>query len=411
MKKFTSNSVLWIVTVVLLCLPSFSFASGFGIFTQGASSLGQGSAVVAHGESPEAIFYNPALINELPGTQVEIGTTLIFADRDFKSAATGKATETDDDVFFPSTFYITHKFNDFISAGLGFFSPFGLATTWDDDWEGRYLATKSEITTYNINPVISCRISPKISLAAGLDFMFLESSLESRIPSAAFSIPGPSFDINQKFDGSGDGIGYNFGFLFNVNKAFSLGASYRSEVKIDVDGDLKFHDEPSYMPHRISGSTTITLPQQVSAGIAYRPTDRLVMELGMRWEDWSSFDRLKIQIAHQPSVVYPRDWRGTFAVNLGGKYRLNDTFAVTAGYLYGKNPVPDSNFEPAIPDSDTHLFCLGGEAQLGNFTAALAYAYQLQEERTKSTNHYGATANGEYDSDIQLLALSFTYKF
>jgi long-chain fatty acid transport protein len=24
-----------------------------------------------------------------------------------------------------------------------------------------------------------------------------------------------------------------------------------------------------------------------------------------------------------------------------------------AGYLYGQNPIPDSTFEPAIPDSDT----------------------------------------------------------
>jgi long-chain fatty acid transport protein len=154
----------------------------------------------------------------------------------------------------------------------------------------------------------------------------------------------------------------------------------------------------------------MTLPQQVFAGIAYKPTDKLVLEMGMRWEDWSSFDQLKIDISGQSPAVYPRDWHGTFAFNVGGKYRINNMAAITAGYLYGKNPIPDSNFEPAIPDSDVHLFCLGAEAQFGNFGIALAYAYQLQEEREKSTNHYGAIANGKYDTHIHILGLSLNYR-
>jgi len=404
MKKIYSSPVLFIIVVALMSLPSLSFGSGFGIFTQGASALGQGSAVVAHHDSPEAIFYNPALINGLPGTQVEIGTTLIFADREYKSASTGKTAETEDDVFYPSTFYITHAFSDKVSVGLGVFNPFGLATTWPSDWEGRYIATKSELTTFNINPVVSWRVLPKLSLAAGLDFILLDSTLESK---------NKDFNVNQKFEGSGNGLGFNLGFLLNVTDSLSIGASYRSRVKVEVNGDLSM----SILPEDISGETTITLPQQVFAGIAYKPTNKLILELGLRWEDWSSFDELKIERSGQTLALSPRDWRSTFAFNVGGKYRVNDRYAITAGYLYGKNPVPDSTFDPSIPDSDVHLFCLGGEAQYGNFGLALSYAYQLQDDRTKSTNRSGAdldppfNANGEYDSDIHLLALSLSYKF
>ncbi len=396
-----------VMVASLLCIPSSSFGSGFGIFTQGASALGQGAAVVAHNDSPSAIFYNPALINGLPGTQLEVGTTLIFPTREFTSATTGATTGTEDKVFFPSTVYITHAFSNSLSAGLGIFNPFGLATTWPADWEGRYIATASELRTYNINPVASYRITPELSLAAGLDIIFLEATLESKIPSAALGIPGPAFDVAQKFDGSGNGIGYNLGLLLKVNDALSIGASYRSEVKIDVDGDLSL----SIAPQSISGNTTITLPQQVSAGISYKPNDALILEAGMRWEDWSSFDQLKIDIAGQPSAITPRDWRGTFALNAGGKYRLNGTFTMTAGYLYGWNPVPDSTFEPAIPDSNTHLFCLGGEGQFAKVKVALGYAYQLQYERSKATNLYGPSANGTYDSHLHLLAISLGYKF
>jgi len=122
--------ILYFAIAALVSLPSSALGSGFGIFTQGASALGQGAAVVAHSDSPEAIFYNPALLNDLPGTQVEVGTTLIFADREFTSAATGEKSETQDNVFYPSTFYLTHQFNETFSAGVGVFNPFGMATTW-----------------------------------------------------------------------------------------------------------------------------------------------------------------------------------------------------------------------------------------------------------------------------------------
>jgi long-chain fatty acid transport protein len=142
---------------------------------------------------------------------------------------------------------------------------------------------------------------------------------------------------------------------------------------------------------------------------------QLTVEAAMRWEDWSSFHELLIQFDQNPfgltSVTFPRDWHSTFAVNFGGKYRLNDTFSLMTGYLYGWNAVPDSTFEPAIPDSDTQLFCFGGEARINQFTAALAYGYQVQSDRSKTTNLYGPVANGTYSSDLHLLSVSLGYRF
>jgi long-chain fatty acid transport protein len=392
------------------CSVPIVHGSGFGIFTQGASALGQADAVVAHADGPSAIFFNPALMNRLPGTEVEIGTTLIFPDRDY-TAPDGTTASTRTAVFTPSTFYLTHAFNDKFSAGLGVFNPFGLGTDWGSTWGGttpagglgRFLATKSELTTWNINPVAAYRVTPHLSVAAGLDIILLNATLENIAPPNAL-VP---VEFAQKFDGSGTGVGYNFGVYYEVNDKLSLGASYRSQVEIDVNGNLTV----SVSPLSPSANTQIKLPQQVFAGIAFRPVDRLTLETGMRWEDWSSFKQLQIVIAGQPPVVSPRNWHGTIALNAGGKYRLTDTVSLMAGYLYGWNPVPDSTFEPAIPDSNTHLFCVGGEAQLKSFKVAVGYAYQLQYQRGKTTNLYGPLANGTYNSDLQLLAISLGYRF
>jgi long-chain fatty acid transport protein len=406
-------SVLLLFTV--LCAASTSYGSGFGIFTQGASALGQADAVVAHTDEPSAIFFNPALINDLPGTQLEIGTTLIFPCREFKSDLTGSTSEGEDTVYYPSTFFISHSFNDTVSAGLGVFNPFGLGTEWDEDWEGRYIATQSEITTYTVNPVLSYRITPSISFAAGVDFLWFDTTLKKKINL------NPYPDAEQKFSGDGSGIGYNLGILINISDNISLGASYRSEIDVDVDGDASFK-LPSPLLSGVfpntGGKTDITLPQQVFAGISYIASDQLTLEGGFRWEDWSSFKEFTIDldqpIAGQSSVTSPRDWDSTYAVNIGAKYKLNKVVSLLAGYLYSENPVPDTTFEPAVPDSDTHLFCVGTDMKFKKFKIAMSYAYQLQEDRDKNNIigvEEGGAANGRYETELHLVGVSLVYRF
>lgn len=425
-----SKGISCFVTVFfVLCVFGSAYGSGFGIFTQSASSLGQGSAVVAHTDSPSTIFFNPALMNKLEGTQVELGTTLLFPNREFKSSSSGNTFETKDDVFYPSTFYITHKFNDKISAGLGVFNPFGLGTDWGGDWEGRYLATKSEMAVYNINPAVSFQILPGLSLAAGLDIVVLDATLENKINlSGIAGFPAGTLpDAGQKFSGDGTGVGFNIGMAADLGKDFSLGASYRSEVKVDPTGDVTF-DIPNGIPEPLNtiiraslrnagAKTQITLPQQVYAGIAYKGFDPLTLEVGMRWEGWSSFRQLKVDLDNGVSQTQARNWKDTFAIDFGAQYKLNDTVTLLGGYLYGQNPVPDETFEPAIPDSDTHLFCVGTDLKFKKFSVALAYAYQLQRDRTKNNNIGDpfspgtGTANGKYSTDIHLLAASLAYRF
>ena len=129
------NAVLMVVA--LGSFTSSAHASGYGVFTQGASALGQADAVVAHTDGPSTLFFNPALMNKLPGTQVEIGTTLLMPTRSY-TAPDGSTASTQDTVFTPSTFYLTHAFNEKFSAGLAVFNPFGLGTDWGSDWGGAY---------------------------------------------------------------------------------------------------------------------------------------------------------------------------------------------------------------------------------------------------------------------------------
>jgi long-chain fatty acid transport protein len=423
--------------LILLFAASRADASGFGVFTQGASGLGQANAVVAHPTGPSSLYFNPALLTLVPGTQVEAGTTAVFFDREFESSQTGRTEESEEGVQFPSTFYLTHQVNDQVAAGIGVFFPFGLTTEWDENWDGRYIATKSDLFTTNINPVVAWRPIPQLSVAAGLDVLYLDAELERKVNSTAIGFVvnppgglGPLSDVNQKFTGDGWGVGYNLGLVLRVSEYVDFGATYRSHIDVNVDGDAKFNvpvDAAVIGPlfSKTGGDADIRLPAQATFGLAWAATEKLTLEAGARWEDWSSFDELKIKldqpILQQSENITPRDWNDTWAFNLGGQYRLNDVVTLLAGYLYADNPVPGSTFDPSIPDSDAHLFTLGTDLTFGQFSVSLAYGYEHHEDRTKN-NSIGdpldpagqnplSSANGEYKTDIHLVATSVAYRF
>jgi len=420
-KKIIACFLLLIFQYVVFA--ASAHAAGFGIFTQDAAALGKANAQVAHAENPSAIFFNPALMNDLEGTQVTLGTTLLFPERKFTSDLDGRRHKTKSDVFYPSNFYLSHKANERFALGLGVFNPFGLGTDWGDTWEGRYLATKSEMETYNFNPAVSFQVTPGFSLAGGVNVLFLDTSLERKLPLGLF-VPGLP-DGKQKFDGDGTGFGYNLGMLFDLTDDISIGLSYRSRIKVDTDGDMKFSlPDPSLvaMFPDTPASVDINLPAVAHAAVSYTGFERWTIEAGLRWEEWSSFKSLNLKLREPvfdgqqfaTEIRENKNWKDTYAFNLGVEYQLNDIVSLRTGYLYGQNPVPDKTFEPSIPDADVHLFTLGTGISYNDFKFDLAYGYQKLENRKKDNQlgvAFGQPANGKYESEIHLIGMSIGYTF
>lgn len=390
-------------------VPSAALGSGFGLFTQGAAALGEADAVIAHAERPASLFFNPALINRLPGTQVELGTTLVFPRRSF-TGEDGSSASTRDTLFTPTTLYLTHVLNQDLSAGLGVFSPFGLGTDWGGVWSGRYLVTHGQLNSYNVNPALSWRPSPSLSLAAGFDILIVDAILQGKVP---ISSGGATFDIAKRFSGSGTAVGYNLGVLVELGGGVTLGVSYRSPVEVRLSGELSVGN---VVTPQVAGS--LTLPDQLCAGVAWRATDRLHLETGMRWEGWSSLTAFKLELPTGGTLgpetgggEDPKKWRDTFSVNFGGDYQVTAQTRLSAGYLFGFTPVPDQTLEPALADADSHLFCMGAQSQWERMWLDLGYGYQMLVRRTKTTNLYGPVADGRYRAELHLVGVSLGYRF
>ena len=84
--------------------------------------------------------------------------------------------------------------------------------------------------------------------------------------------------------------------------------------------------------------------------------------------------------------------------------------------------MPGDTFEPIIPDTDSHLFTIGTNLKFGPWTVSGAFGLEHHEDRDKAntigdplgsavTGQPVGTANGEYRTDIYLVAFSLGYAF
>lgn len=398
-------------------------ASGFALFTSGASEIAQCGSVIAHTEGAASNYYNPALLPELEGTWIEAGIFPLKVSGDSKSDMSGEKSSMERNVFYPLTLFLTHKINERFSAGLGINNTFGLGTEWPDDWEGRYITTNTELETLNINPNVAWKVSETFILAAGFDVLLGESTYEQKID--PLIIPTPAFsDGHSKMTGDGEGYGYNLGLLYKVAENLAFGMSYRSGIKLKLKGDIKWTQPGAGVLVDTGAKVDLDLPAQCVAGISYRPSENIILEIGGKWEGWSSYKNLKIR-ADQGIFLFgsnvstiPKDWKDVYGFNIGVKYSFDPTLSISAGYLHEGNPVPSSTFEPSVPVSDKDDFSFGIQKLFGSLKVALAYVYEKYEDRNKNNSVIGyadpasgVTANGKYKQNVHIVGLSVAYTF
>jgi len=373
-----------------------------------------GLAFTAQADNPSAVFYNPAAINRLEGTQFSSGSTILMPQTSFKSATTGSKTDMESHVYLLPNIFVTHKINDKFSAGIGFYSPFGLSVDWPEDWEGRYISTFSELRSFYLNPVISWQVHPKFSLACGVSFVY--SDIEQK--KALSFAPLPVHDGVAKLDADGISGGYNLALLYHANSNIDVGISYRSKVSLAYKGDVKTKAPQRLAPYLPHGdiSLDIDFPPILVVGLATTYIKNLTIETDLYWIGWSTYDELYADFEKSVPKVFagyvapvPRNYHDVLTYSVGAKYRLNPHFVLRAGYMYDTSPVPEKTSDPVLPDSDRNEISIGIGYNNNKYSLDLAYYAVIAKDRKVTNNINGF--NGKYEFFCNEIALNFNYKF
>ncbi len=78
------------------------------------------------------------------------------------------------------------------------------------------------------------------------------------------------------------------------------------------------------------------------------------------------------------------------------------------GYIFSVNTVPTSTFGPSVPDSNRHVFSIGGGYSTKRIGIDLVYQYSLSVDRTVNN---GTAADGTWESNSQAVMVTSTLKF
>ena len=409
------NKILSIFMVAVLGMAVFSstsFASGFRLAEQDSAATGMSSAFVGQADSPAAVWYNPAGITQLDGTRISGGVIGVYPVLTHETIY-GTTDVSERDVHLPVHLYATHRLNDSIVFGVGVNNPFGLVTDWNPQTSvTKNVATFSKIVSTEINPNIAYKISDNLSIAFGIAYVHLRATLENILPVAG----SPDFRLS----GDGDGWGANAAMKYKATDQVSFGLSYRSRVKVKLDGTAEIAPGLGILSN--PGSTEVTLPDLIQAGVSYKASDKLTVNADIDYTLWSTYDRLVIQSntillltgGTSNTATEEKQWHDVWCIRLGGQYQLSDQWKLRAGYVYDKNPVNDTYFDTITPDSDRQGVSIGTGYTIGNTTVDLAYMYLRFNKRTLSDSLVDGSSqilNGTYKSQAQLAGITIGYKF
>lgn len=401
-----------ILSILAIAFGAFAFGSGFAIYEHGARAMGQAGAFVARANDPSAVWFNPAGMTQLPGTQFYVGGTAIIHSSTYFSTTDGLTIESDDEVGFPPNAYITQQLTDNLWIGVGFNAPFGLSKTWPLPTSTDPLAYHTQYAKLQLlffSGALAAKISDCFSIGAGVSYVSASvlwekySNIDQLVAYLSSGAITNVDDLYFKADVTGDAVSFFGGIQWKISPAVTFGATYHSGAEIDYTGDITM-EEPTtpspvinaylanFFPDSPDQGGTAKLPfvDQIMGGFAFKLSDQLDMELDAYYTLWSKYENLTLDFdVETPAVVdqvIPKNWDDTICVRLGGEFHASPALDIRFGLLYDKSPVPDETLDPMLPDSDRFGICAGIGYHKNGFVVDFAYMLLLLGERTPEGN-------------------------
>jgi long-chain fatty acid transport protein len=416
--------------VVLVAAAADAHAAGFGLYEQGARALGTAGAFTARADDPSAIFFNPAGIAQLDAKQLVLSPNVIYYKSEFSGVAPnpgyGVEEETKGEYFPPFAAYYAQGIDKKVAAGVGVYSPYGLQVAWKDPdtFTGRAISTLSKITPFYIVPSAAWAPSPSFRVGAGATIVLSKVELQRHLQ-AYNPIDDRTDDIGMVAIASNtsSGVGFNAGVQWWPGDArWKLGATYRSQVRIDYAGTADFSQlatgndafdaiVAAGFPPDQRADTHIEFPAQASLGVGRQFSPAWYGEVNFNWTEWSSFDRLDLTFSQSPSrnLSIVESWDDAFNIRTGLEYRKGGTadWAWRAGYYFDQSPQPAEGVGPLLPDSDRHGITGGAGWRDGKGTTVDAFflgvlANERSTEGVNRDGYDGTYQSGSWSAGVSL---------
>lgn len=380
-----------ILLSLLLGAPAITIAGGFQLNLQGLKAVAMGGAFSGVASDASTVFFNPAGMSNLHGHNFTVGVNIVDAHVSIQTPEVANTDQTSGKAT-PIHFYYSGEITDKLNLGFLVNNQFGSASSFADDWQGRYIIQNISLRTFMFQPTMSYKVHEKLSIGAGFVYGIGSFSTEKAVPLAS----NTTSEGKAHLEGNGDGVGYNFGIYSQFltigddtkNTKFAIGLDYRSSIAVDLsNGEATFTDIPVSLqekfPEKTGFVSKITLPSVFTIGLSVKHTVAenwsLEFAYDLNMTGWSTYDTLAFDFANNdtPDSKQIQDWENVMTHRLGFDFTYKEKYSVRIGLYQDNTPMKDNLVSPHLPGV-TQVAYTAGLGYKINKTVSVDFSYIRQ---------------------------------
>lgn len=400
------------------------YAGGYRVSLQGNKSLAMGHTGVAVVNSAESAFFNPAglvyLENKL---NVSAGGFGIFSNTKWQNTDTGQFSETESNVGTPFYLYASYKVNEWLTAAIAAYTPYGSSVEWEKDWAGSHLVNDINLAAIFVQPLLSLKLSKHFSIGGGPIFVTGNVNFNRNINRTLTDEQG--IRSNVEIDDSGvTNWGWSASFLFTPIEKLRIGFNYRSLIELNAEGgDATFSNIPNSPLVPVSNgqttfNATLPLPAELNVGLSYQVNDKLLFAFDFNRTFWDVYESLDIEFGDPeiPNSINPRNYNNANSYRFGLEYQAMENLTLRGGYYIDKTPVQEGFFAPETPRNDAQGYTAGLSYDVNSkLSIDASFLYLRFKEVDASYNSYienniQVPFGGTYISNSFIPGIGLSYK-
>ncbi|WP_313570909.1 long-chain fatty acid transporter FadL [Pantoea piersonii] len=416
------------VAAAVALVSSHVYAAGFQLNEFSSAGLGRAySGEGAMGDTAASASRNPATMALMDRPMFSIGAVFIDPDVDITgNSPTGRSLNASNIAptqWIPNLHYV-QPINDQWWVGASATSNYGLATEFSDDYTAGGYGGKTDLMTANFNLSTAYRLNEHFSFGVGFDAVYARAKIERYAGEAGTALGFPADTQVAHLKGDEWGYGWNAGILYEVDKNNRFGFTYRSEVKVDFDGDYKSSLPTAVnrinqaanlgLPYATGGSTipgalTLNLPEMWEVSGWHKVAPQWAVHYSLAYTSWSQFQELKATGSSGQTLFYKDEsFKDAYRIALGTTYYYDDNWTFRTGIAFDDSPVPADKRSISIPDQDRLWLSAGASyAFTQDASVDVGVSYMHGQHVTVEEGPYTFNSVGK----AWLYGANFNYKF
>lgn len=350
-------------------------AEGYQVNTLSARQGGMAHTGVAQKLGAESMYFNPAGLGFMDKT-LDLSASINAVAATAKAKVGGESYETDNNVSTPMMISAAFSIYDNLKAGINLYTPYGSSINWTNNWPGAVLNQSVKLSTFTVQPTVSWRITPKLSVGAGLMISWGSVNLNKGLVNpatmdamlAALGSPasfGNTMPASVNLTGNANvACGFNVGAMYDINSQWTVGANFRSKMTMKVkagEARVSYANEVArqILESRLSlineanFTAEMPMPYVLSFGVSYKPTSEWLIAFDAQFTGWNTYKDLNIHFLDENVSAYDqhleKHYKNAWAFRLGAQYSVTKRFDIRAGFIVDLTPVNKDYYNPETP--------------------------------------------------------------